>query len=67
VKNLLRLLKSPRRVFWILLQGAFLPLVVKQTKYEGTTLGTILFILYMVLVLVDAVITVAMFEPKDKA
>ena len=67
MKNLLRLLKNPQRMFWIFLQGAFLPLVVKQTKYEGTIMGDVLFITYLVLVVVDAFFTCLIFEPRDKA
>jgi hypothetical protein len=55
------------RVIWILMQGAFLPLVYFSGKYEGTGLGSVLFLCYIVLVYLDAVLTCKLFEPKDKA
>ena len=55
------------RLLWILLQGAFLPLVYFAGKYQDILTGVILFIVYMVLVFIDAVLTCRIFEPKDKA
>ena len=55
------------RLVWILLQGAFLPLVYFAGKYQDTLTGVVLFVVYMVLVFIDAILTCWIFEPKDKA
>jgi hypothetical protein len=68
MKSLLAPFKDPKRLGWILLQGAFLPLVVfssnglPETPIQWSLLG-----LYEVLVYVDAILTCKLFEPKDKA
>jgi hypothetical protein len=55
------------RAVWIILQGAFLPLVYFAWKFDQTAAGIILLVCYLVLVYVDAVLTCKIFEPKDKA
>jgi uncharacterized integral membrane protein len=60
-------MKNRLRVIWILLQGAFLPLVYFAGKFDNTPAGIILLLFYVVLVYCDAVLTCKIFEPKDKA
>ena len=55
------------RLVWVLLQGVFLPLVYFFGKYSDTLTGWVLFVLYVVLVFVDAILTCWIFEPRDKA